>query len=195
MQRRVAFPFGADVPAYGASRVSRGIAILVAAQILCAVFFVSDILASILGIRLQPIAWQTRELLEIGAAMGLILGAVLGAVALRRSARRLNEAEGNLRLAQGAFMEVLGDHFDEWQLTPSERDVALFACKGLSTAEIAALRQTSEGTVKAQTNAIYRKAGVTGRPQLLSLFIDRLMEGELPVETNGPNSGSVSKAG
>ncbi len=191
----MACPFGADEPAYGAPRVSRGIAILVAAQILCAVFFVSDILASILGVRLQPIAWQTRELLEIGAATGLILGAVLGAVALRRSARRLNEAEGNLRLAQGAFMEVLGDHFDEWQLTPSERDVALFACKGLSTAEIAALRQTSEGTVKAQTNAIYRKAGVTGRPQLLSLFIDRLMEGELPVETNGPNSGSVSKAG
>ena len=191
----MACPFGADEPAYGAPRVSRGIAILVAAQILCAVFFVSDILASILGVRLQPIAWQTRELLEIGAATGLILGAVLGAVALRRSARRLNEAEGNLRLAQGAFMEVLGDHFDEWQLTPSERDVALFACKGLSTAEIAALRQTSEGTVKAQTNAIYRKAGVTGRPQLLSLFIDRLMEGELPVETNGRKSGSVSKAG
>jgi hypothetical protein len=29
--------------------------------------------------------------------------------------------------------------------------------------------------VKAQTNAIYRKAGVTGRSQLLSLFIDDLM--------------------
>jgi hypothetical protein len=36
----------------------------------------------------------------------------------------------------------------------------------MSTAEIAALRSTSEGTVKAQTNAIYRKAGVTGRSQL-----------------------------
>jgi hypothetical protein len=53
--------------------------------------------------------------------------------------------------------------------------VALFAIKGLTTAEIAALRGTSEGTVKAQTNAIYRKAGVTGRPQLLSLFIDELI--------------------
>ncbi len=47
--------------------------------------------------------------------------------------------------------------------------------KGLSTADIANLRNTSEGTVKAQTNAIYRKAGVSGRPQLLSLFIDELM--------------------
>ena len=56
-----------------------------------------------------------------------------------------------------------------------EADVALFAIKGLSTAEIAALRQTSEGTVKAQTNAIYRKAGVSGRSQLLSLLIEDLM--------------------
>ena len=60
-------------------------------------------------------------------------------------------------------------------LTPSERDVALFAIKGMSTAEIASLRSTSEGTVKAQTNAIYRKAGVSGRSQLLSLFIEDLM--------------------
>ena len=53
--------------------------------------------------------------------------------------------------------------------------MALFAIKGMSTLEIAALRNTSEGTVKAQTNAIYRKAGVSGRSQLLSLFIDDLM--------------------
>ena len=68
------------------------------------------------------------------------------------------------------------ERFIEWGLTPAERDVALFAIKGMSTQEIAALRSTSEGTVKAQTNAIYRKAGVTGRPQLLSLFIDDLMD-------------------
>jgi DNA-binding NarL/FixJ family response regulator len=48
----------------------------------------------------------------------------------------------------------------------------------MSTAEIAGLRATSEGTIKAQTNAIYRKAGVTGRPQLLSLFIEDLMRDE-----------------
>jgi hypothetical protein len=58
--------------------------------------------------------------------------------------------------------------------------VALFAIKGLSTQEIAALRATSEGTVKAQTNAIYRKAGVNGRPQLLSLFIEDLLDAGAP---------------
>ena len=164
----------------------RGILVLVIVQILCAIFFVSDILADILGLRLQPMAWQTRELLEIGAAMGLVLGAALGGLAIRQSSRKLHEAEDNLRLASGAFMDVLHDRFDEWKLTPSEQDVALFAIKGMNTAEIAALRSTSEGTVKAQTNAIYRKAGVTGRPQLLSLFIDALMDGELRPR-NDPN--------
>ena len=144
-------------------------------QILCAVFFVSDILASVFGLRARPVSWQTRELLEIGAAIGLILGIVLGVVALRRSMRARARAEESLRLASGAFMQVLEERFDEWGLTPSERDVALFAIKGMSTAEIAGFRTTSEGTVKAQTNAIYRKAGVSGRPQLLSLFIDELM--------------------
>lgn len=60
-------------------------------------------------------------------------------------------------------------------LTGAERDVAMFAIKGMNVQEIANLRATSEGTVKAQTAAIYRKAGVTGRPQLLSLFIDDMM--------------------
>lgn len=144
-------------------------------QALCAFFFVSDILSSVLGLRTTPISWEMRELLEIGAAVGLVLGVVIGGLMLRRALRERNRAEERLRRASGAFMDLLEERFVEWGLTPSERDVALFAIKGMSTAEIAGLRSTSEGTVKAQTNAIYRKAGVTGRPQLLSLFIDDLM--------------------
>jgi DNA-binding CsgD family transcriptional regulator len=144
-------------------------------QAVCAFFFVSDILSSLLGLRSTPLAWELRELLEIGAALGLVLGLVLGALMLHRSIRDRKEAEERLRRASGVFMEVLYERFADWGLTPAERDVALFAIKGLSTAEIAAVRATSEGTVKAQTNAIFRKAGVTGRPQLLSLFIEDLM--------------------
>ncbi|MDP3261510.1 MAG: helix-turn-helix transcriptional regulator [Tabrizicola sp.] len=144
-------------------------------QVACAFFFVSDILASVLGIRTTPISWQMRELLEVGASVGLVMGVFLGGVMLRRVLIQRNAAEERLRRASGAFLDLLEERFAEWGLTTAERDVALFAIKGMSTAEIAALRSTSEGTVKAQTNAIYRKAGVTGRPQLLSLFIDDLM--------------------
>jgi DNA-binding CsgD family transcriptional regulator len=129
-----------------------------------------------------PVAWVVHELTEIGAAVGLILGTVLGGIALRRSHRRTAEAEARLRAASGAFMDLLDERFGTWGLTPAERDVALFAIKGMSTPEIAQLRRTSEGTVKAQTAAIYRKAGVSGRPQLLSLFIEDLMAGPLGTE-------------
>lgn len=157
------------------------IAAVVLVQALSAIFFSWDIIASVLGIRTSPVSWEFRELMEIGSAVGLILGVILGAVLLRQALVERNRAEERLRRASGAFMDLLQERFEAWGLTPSERDVALFAIKGMSTAEIAGLRSTSEGTVKAQTNAIYRKAGVTGRPQLLSLFIDDLMSDTGPV--------------
>ncbi len=148
-------------------------------QAICAIFFVSDIAMTVIGVRLKPISWQTREFLEIGASLGLVLGLVLGAMALRQSFRRADALEDRLRIASGAFHDLIEDRFASWQLTTAEYDVAMFLLKGLSIQEIAAMRKTSEGTVKAQSNAIYRKAGVSGRPQLLSLFIDDLMGDEL----------------
>lgn len=168
----------ADRPARR-GRWSSGLVIgaILTVQAVSAVLFIANIGFSILGV--APFAWIVHELTEIGAAIGLILGTVLGGLALRSSLRRTREVEAKLRAASGAFLELLEERFAAWALTPAERDVALFAIKGLSTPEIAALRQTSEGTVKAQTAAIYRKAGVSGRPQLLSVFIEDLMDGPL----------------
>lgn len=145
-------------------------------QGVCAFFFISDIVSSVFGLRATPISWQTRELLEIAAALGLLLGLGLGWLALSRSLQRSEKAEQSLRVVRGAFLSHLEAAFAKWELTPAERDVALFSLKGFSTQEIAALRETSEGTVKAQSNAIYRKAGVNGRAQLLGLFIEDLIE-------------------
>ncbi len=153
------------------------IVLLLVVQVLCAAFFIYDILITLLGLPVAPVSWAIYELIEIGAALGLLCGVVFGALALRRSMHDAARMKSQLRVASGAFMDLLEEAFQEWRLTPAERDVALFAIKGLSTQEIAALRETSEGTVKAQTASIYRKAGVSGRPQLLSLFIDDLMDG------------------
>ena len=152
----------------------RLIAIALFAQTLSAMFFFGNIVSSVFGF--APINWQISEYIEMGAAGGLILGVVLGAVMLRRTTRENARMTQQLRAASTAFRELLDERFDEWGLTAAERDVARFAIKGLSTQEIASLMSTSEGTVKAQTNAIYRKAGVSGRPQLLSVFIDDLMD-------------------
>jgi DNA-binding CsgD family transcriptional regulator len=161
-------------------------------QLASGLFLLWDILGAVFGLASSPIAWVYYELAQIGAVIGLILGMVVSATLMVRSLRRQRAAEESLRLASGAFMDVLEERFADWELTPAEKDVALFSIKGLSTADIAGLRSTSEGTVKAQTNAIYRKAGVSGRPQLLSLFIDELMTD--PVALPKPEMPQIDKA-
>lgn len=154
-----------------------GLALLFLFQLICASFFIADMLSAWLGFLAIPGPWQVRETLEIAAAVGLLVGLALNLLALLQLRAERNRAEDRLRVAAGAFQAVLEERFADWGLTPAERDVALFVIKGLTMAEIARLREASEGTVKAQTNAIYRKAGVTGRPQLVSLFIEDLMDG------------------
>ena len=149
---------------------------VLAIQAVSASFFVGDILISVLELPVAPFSWMFVELIQIGAAIGLSMGVVVGALLLRQTRRKAAAAEEALRLAQSAFRDVLNERFQTWDLTPAEKDVAMFSIKGFSTAEIANFRGVSEGTVKAQTNAIYRKANVSGRAQLLSLFVDALIE-------------------
>lgn len=165
---------------------------LLLVQVLCAGFFIQDIVISVFQIPMPPINWELYELIEIGAAFGLVLGVIFGALVVRHSVRDAARARAQLRAASGAFMDLVEERFSEWSLTPAEHDVALFAIKGLSIQEIAGLRETSEGTVKAQTAAIYRKAGVSSRPQLLSLFIEDLINDEL--NGTGDESTAVQSA-
>jgi len=149
--------------------------LVVGVQAVCTLFFVYDMAVGLAGIARDPLSWQARELIEIGAGVGLVLGVALGAALLMRTVSSNRRMESRLRQVSGAFAALLEQRFGEWGLTPSERDVAWFTIKGLSIADIARVRGTSEGTVKAHSNAIYRKAGVSGRTQLLSLFIEDLM--------------------
>jgi DNA-binding NarL/FixJ family response regulator len=48
---------------------------------------------------------------------------------------------------------------------------------GMSVGDIAALRQTGPGTVKAQSAAIYRKVGVSNRAKMISVLIEDLIDG------------------
>ena len=165
------------------------IAAILLVQGVCAGFFVWQILLSVLGVQTAPIPWRFYELIEIGAAVGLVLGVVLGAIGLRLSLRRASSAEAQLLRASGAFLDLVEERFGDWGLTPAERDVALFALKGFTTGEIASFRETSEGTVKAQTAAIYRKAGVGGRSHLISLFVEDLMSDEALADRRAASGG------
>lgn len=58
--------------------------------------------------------------------------------------------------------------------------MALFALKGFDVAEIAELRGSAAGTVRARLTRVYAKAGVSNRTQLLAVFTDDLLAGALP---------------
>ena len=131
---------------------------------------------------LAPMALGLGEGSELRAPMALM---VMGGLLVRALIREKRRDAQRLRIAAGEFYEVVQDNFERWGLTPSERDVAMFMLKGLSNHEIAALRETSEGTIKAQSTAIFRKAGVSGRTQLFSLFIEELLEDASPYESAG----------
>jgi DNA-binding CsgD family transcriptional regulator len=65
--------------------------------------------------------------------------------------------------------------FSRWNLTDAEREVALLLLKGLSTKEIAAVRASSERTVREQARSIYSKGGLTGRSALSAFFLEDLL--------------------
>jgi DNA-binding CsgD family transcriptional regulator len=120
-------------------------------------------------------AFSTHLAVEGIATLGLIFGIVFEAKYLLEILRRNEKMDRNMKLATGALSDVIGEYFNNWTLTPSERDVAMFAIKGMSNQEIAGLRASSDGTIKAHLNALFRKAGVSGRNQLISLLVEDLM--------------------
>jgi len=145
--------------------------LLIVVQAFCAAIFVTDVIHE----SMMPKGISFHLVIEAIATVGLIL-AIWIEVRYFREMMRENDKQGrSLRVATGALSEVIDDYFAEWGLTPSERDVALFAIKGLSNTEIAGLRKSSEGTIKAHLNAVFRKAGVSGRNQLVSLLVEDLM--------------------
>jgi DNA-binding CsgD family transcriptional regulator len=71
--------------------------------------------------------------------------------------------------------DVISQQFDEWLLTPSEKEVGLMLLKGLSLKEIAALRETLEKTVRQQASSIYKKASINGRHAFSAWFIEDIL--------------------
>lgn len=151
-----------------------------ALQFGCGVIFLFDVLNELNNVRSEVV-------LEAFAVLGLALGATLTLREYRSLLRRNTKVERELGLASGAFQEIVADHFTRWGLTAAERDVALFLIKGLPVAEIASLRQTREGTIKAQSAAIYRKAAVSSRSELLSVMFEELIHGLTPPHAAAQN--------
>lgn len=71
--------------------------------------------------------------------------------------------------------DAIDAQFGRWNLTEAEREVALLLLKGLSLKEVAAVRATTERTIRAQAQSVYGKAGLTGRASLSAFFLEDLL--------------------
>lgn len=162
--------------------------LVISAQALCAVFFLSDALADALPLGFDAFG-DLYNMTEIGAVLSLVAAIFIESRYLMALLRRKSQLERSISVAAGALQDVIDAHYLNWKLTPSEQDVASFTIKGCSIAEIAELRGSASGTVKSHLNAIYRKAGVTGRGGLLALLIEDLLAEPLVVTSEATAEG------
>ena len=149
------------------------ITLVIAIQVVAVVYFLFDAVREEAGV---------PALLDIVVGVALFAGIALGALAIRRLHAERRQQEAALAVARGALGDLMHQRFAEWKLSRSEADVALFALKGCAIADIAQMRGSSAGTVRSQLSQVYAKAGVSGQPMLMSLFLEDLLgpAGPLP---------------
>jgi DNA-binding NarL/FixJ family response regulator len=153
-----------------------------ALQAACTIFFVFDIIQDYAALPSGQIV-SLHLSIELAANLGLVAALFVEWRVLHALLARQKATEKTIAVAAGSLHDVIEGYFAEWGLTPAEADVAHFTIKGFSVAEVAQMRRSSDGTVKSQLNAIYRKSGLTGRAQLVSLLIEDLLHAPAVPET------------
>lgn len=156
----------------GSSRRAFLLAGFLVLQSIAAIFFLGD---AILDFTENP--FNAHMVIEGIIAVVLIVGVVLGALEMRRVIERAERGEVAAAAASGALAELIEATFEDWRLTAAESEIALLTLKGFDVAEIARIRGSAAGTVRAQLTRVYAKAGVSSRAQFMALFLQDLLDG------------------
>jgi len=151
-----------------------------AMQLGCATFFAGDVIYDLFELASRKTIPGLVDSLHLGAeslAVGLLVASLRTGAEYERALRSLGEdKDQTLAALRASFDDLVRARFDQWALSQAERDVALLAFRGLRISEIAALRGTREGTVKAQMSSVLQKAGVKTRAEFLALFMDEFID-------------------
>ncbi|WP_132313441.1 helix-turn-helix transcriptional regulator [Martelella mediterranea] len=139
-------------------------------QCIAAVFFVADATRDLFE---KPPG--AHSILEALIALVLVLGILLAGLQLRLTLEQMSKQKRAIESARGDFTRVVESQFAIWRFTSAEREVGFLALKGLDIAEIAEVRGSAQGTVRAQLARIYAKAGVSGRAQFAAWFVEELL--------------------
>ncbi|WP_174803692.1 helix-turn-helix transcriptional regulator [Martelella limonii] len=146
------------------------LAIFMMLQSVAALFFVADAIRDLAD---APV--NAESIIEALTAFVLVLGIFMAGWQLRLTLERMAAQGRALDIARGDFVRIIETQFDIWGLTMAEREVGMLALKGIDLAEIARLRGSAQGTVRAQMTRIYAKAGVSGRAQFAAWFVEELL--------------------
>ena len=159
----------------------RNLAVLFA----CALFFITDIIfdirqgiplshvwheAFLLILALCSIVWQLIVIFDQNKYIVLLSSELL------ETKNSYLDWKTRTHTNAQEIRQLIDDQFSLWQLSQSEKDVALFLIKGLAMKEIADIRSTHEKTVRQQATNIYKKSGLSGRQELAAFFSGRYFE-------------------
>ena len=149
-------------------------------QGVCGILLMLDVGGEIHFRMVSDIGKEAFGLLHLGsevfATLLMVAAFVLSLRQVLDSRREVQMTEQRMQRISGDFSDLVGLRFRDWGLSPAETEIALLTIKGLCIAEIARLRDSREGTVKSHLGAIFRKAGVKSRTELLAKFVDDFLE-------------------
>lgn len=97
------------------------------------------------------------------------------AVSLKEAEQNVHKITEQFKQAKQQYFEEIQKQFNEWNLTESEKEVALLMLKGLNFQEISSIRNTREKTARQQASTIYNKSGLVGRHELSAWFFEDFM--------------------
>lgn len=96
-----------------------------------------------------------------------------------RTSRRLkiSLAQQHTRLSRlsGEFIKVVTLQFEQWNLTPTEKEVGWMILKGYSFNDIASFRESREKTVRHHAAKIYAKSTTANRSEFAAFFLEDLL--------------------
>ena len=103
-------------------------------------------------------------------------------IALYMEIRRVTQLRNTVFIEQGKVARLSGElfneinkEFDKWDLTLTEKEIAMLLIKGLSMQEIGNLRGVKEKTIRQQATQIYVKSKCANRQEFASHFIEDLI--------------------
>lgn len=148
----------------------------------CCTFFALDVVIDVMSSAELGTLNRVHLVVESVATVSILISLLL----LRDYIRVTRAHETSLKASLDAMKQGLNtmilQKVDSLHLTPAEQEVAILTLKGYSLAETASLRGTSEGTVKVQAHAVYRKANVSSRAELILFCIEDAVEASIAGE-------------